>query len=149
MAITVAITGVGPQSGASYLASGGPADETLNELIVDCLLTLSGSYTVGGDPLSFSNASGLALGLPGGAPAFVSIMELVPIGTAASGFTFLYVPGPTLAAPTQNGGGIQIFGAGAASGQGGTQLTASTYASQTPSLNGTVLKARFWFVKGS
>lgn len=148
MSASFAVTGVVPSSGGSYLATGGEPDATRNELIVDGIITLSGSYVVGGDPLSFANLAGLAMEIPGGAPSAWTLVELIPIGTALTGFGFYYVPGPTLAAPTQNGGGLQVFGTGAASGQGGTQLTASTYASQTPSLDGAKIKARFWFVRG-
>ncbi len=147
--IALSYTGVAPQSGGSLTAQGGPVDETLNELLVDVIGTLSGAYVAGGDALSFANLAGLAASIPGGAPSLVQVEEIQVIGTALTGFVFRYVWGPTLAAPTQNGGAIQIFGAGAVSGQGMTQLAAGAYAGTTPALTGVQLRIRAWFPKGT
>ena len=149
MSVTIAMTGV-ILNGASYAAgsAGNQFDITKEQIIIDCTLTLSGSYTAGGDPVDFTKVSP-----PAGAllysypPTSWTINEQGIKGTALSGFSFYYVPGPTLAAPTQAGGALQIFGTGSVSGQGATELAAGTYASATPSLDGKVLRARFWFAR--
>ena len=147
MAVTIAYTGV-ICNGASYAAgtAGNQFDTTKEEIVIDCTLTLSGSYTAGGDTLDFTSvappAGALLYSYP---PTSWTLSEQSIKGTALSGFSFYYVPGPTLAAPTQAGGALQVFGTGASSGQGGTELSAGTYASATPSLDGKVLRARFWF----
>lgn len=149
MAVTIAYTGV-LANGATFAAGSGSGqfDTTKEQIVIDCTLTLSGSYTSGGDPVNFSAiAPPIGASLFSYAPSAWSINEQGVAGTALSGFNFYYVPGPTLAAPTQAGGVLQVFGTGAASGQGGTQLSAGTYASSTPSLDGVVLRARFWFAR--
>lgn len=147
MAVTIAYTGV-LVNGATYAAGSGSGqfDTTKEEIVIDCTLTLSGSYTAGGDPVNFSAiAPPIGASLYSYAPSFWEINEQGVAGTALTGFRYYYVPGPTLAAPTQAGGVLQIFGTGAGSGQGGTEISAGTYASTTPSLDGVVLRARFWF----
>ena len=148
MAVAITITGVVPANGAGYTTLNNPSDRTQGEIIVDCLLTLSGNYGTAsshGDPVDFTKVNP-PFSFGDQAPADWSIKELLVQGTAPFGFMYNYLPGPTLAAPTQAGGILQIVGTGAASGQGGTELTqASAYSSQTPSLAGAVLKARFWF----
>lgn len=147
MAVTIAYTGV-LANGSSYAAGTGSGqfDTTKEEIIIDCTLTLSGSYVAGGDTLDFTSvAPPIGASLFSYAPTQWTLNEQSIKGTALSGFSFYYVPGPTLALPTQAGGGLQIFGTGAASGQGGTEVSAGTYASTTPSLDGKVIRARFWF----
>lgn len=147
MAVTIAYTGV-ILNGATYAAGSGSGqfDTTKEEIAIDCTLTLSGSYVTGGDPVNFSAiAPPIGASLYSYPPTMWQIVEQQVAGTALTGFTFNYLPGPTLALPTQAGGVLQITGTGAASGQGGTQLAAGTYASTTPSLDGVVLRARFWF----
>ena len=147
MAVTIAMTGV-ILNGASYAAgsAGNQFDTTKEQIIIDCTFTLSGSYTAGGDSVNFTTisppAGALLYSYP---PTSWTLNEQSITGTALSGFKFYYVPGPTLAAPTQAGGALQVFGAGAVSGQGDTELAAGTYASATPSLDGKVIRARFWF----
>lgn len=155
--VKVSITGVTPVNGTGYLIDSNPPDRTQNEMIVDCILTLSGNYGGGathGDAISFtslwSTVAQLAIGMPFSfgdqPPSFWSIQELLVAGAAPLGYQYNYNPGPTLAAPTQNGGVLTIVGTGAASGQGGTEITeGSAYSGFTPSLNGAQLKARFWF----
>ncbi len=149
MAVTIAYTG--PIMNGSSFAPGsgsGEWDTTKNEIIIDCTLTLSGSYTTGGDPVNFGAiAPPIGALLYSYAPSDWNLEELQVAGTALSGFRFSYLPGPTLAAPTQAGGVLQITGGAAGSGQGGVQLSAGTYASATPSLDGVVIKARFWFAR--
>ncbi len=147
MAVTIAYTGV-LANGATFAAGSGSGqfDQTMKEIVVDCTLTLSGSYVAGGDPVNFGSvAPPQGASLFDYAPSHWELTELGVAGTAVSGFTFVYVPGPTLAAPTQAGGVLQVIGGAASSGTGGVELAAGTYASATPSLNGTVVKARFWF----
>ena len=149
MAVTIAYTGV-ICNGASFAAGSGSGqfDTTKEEIIVDCTLTLSGSYTAGGDTVDFTSvAPPIGASAFSYAPTAWALNEQGIKGTALSGFNFYYVPGPTLAAPTQAGGALQIFGTGAGSGQGGTELSAGTYASATPSLDGKVIRARFWFAR--
>lgn len=157
--VKVSITGVTPANGAGYVTGDNPPDRTQSEMIVDCILTLSGNYGTGtshGDAVSFATlydpVTLLVVGTPYSfgdqAPSDWSIKELIVAGTAPLGYQYNYQPGPTLAAPTQNAGVLTIVGTGAASGQGGTEITeGSAYSSFTPSLNGAQLKARFWFVR--
>jgi hypothetical protein len=129
----------------------GTNDQSNAELILDYIATLSGSYTAGGDPIDFTAAT-LATGfnLPPFAPTKVEISELAVIGTEAPGFQYDYAYGPagaTASNPyTPQGGAIQIKGAGAGSGQGGTAIS-GTYAGTTPALT-CQLKVRAWFSKG-
>lgn len=146
MSVAVAITGV-LSNGAGVLNGSGVTDASLNEYIVDGTLTLSANYGAAaahGDPLSFAVSMSTSIG--GQAPTKVEIYEAPVFGVAATGYQFIYAYGPTLAAPTQAGGALQVFGTGAASGQGGTELTnGSAYSTFTPSLNGLVLRFRAWF----
>lgn len=140
MSIAVAFTGVYPL---------GVPDTTLNEIVVDGTFTLSGNYgAVGGhgDPVSFAISAAFAFGSY--APNRVDVYEKPAVGTAALGYTYVYQIGPTAAAPTQAGGALCILGTGAASAQGGTEITAgSAYSGFTPSLNGAVLYFRAWFAR--
>lgn len=154
MGVAIEYTGV-QANGSGFAASGptvtggagsGQFDETTKEVVIDCILTLSGSYVAGGDPVNFGSvAPPIGASLFDYAPSHWSLNELQVAGTALSGFHFSYLPGPTLAIPTQAGGVLQITGTGAASGQGGTQLSAGAYSGSTPSLDGVRIKARFWF----
>lgn len=155
MAITLTFLGIQTSAASGIVATTGtpPAvqgsqknDQTNAELILDFIGTLSGSYTAGGEPLDFTSAAPSGYQLPSAPPADVHITELAVIGTAAPGFSYLYAYGPTLAAPTERGGAIQIFGAGAGSGQGGTEIS-GTYAGTTPSLSNKQLKIRAFFSK--
>lgn len=150
MSVAIKITGVTPKNGQGYLVGEGPFDRTNNGWIVDCLLTLSGNYggaATHGDTINFAAATGIGIGpLGDNAPTMWEFHELVAAGTALPGFEYEYCPGPSLAAPTLNAGVLNIRGAGAGSGQGGTEITeGGAYAGTTPSLNNQVIKARFWF----
>lgn len=145
--ITLAFTGVVKSQGPAV--GSGVNDQTERELVLDFLATLSGNYTAGGDPLDFTSAAPEGYALPPVAPSFVEVQELGVIGTAVPGYQYQYVYGPTLAAPTPMGGALQIFGTGAASGDGGTQFTAGAYSSGSPSLNNQQLKVRAYFAKSA
>ena len=144
MAATLTITGIRPAAssqGVGATVGSGLADTTKMSTIVEGTIALTGSYVAGGDPLTIiSSAAGQGLPFQFGnlAPHFVQITELGVIGTAVSGFQYVYVWGPTLANPTINGGAVQIFGAGAGTGQGGSQIS-GTYAGTTPTLGAQVL----------
>jgi hypothetical protein len=150
MSVSITVTGVVPANGAGYTTPNNPGDRTQNEIIVDCLLTLSGNYgtsTSHGDPVDFTKVNP-PFSFGDQAPSFWHIVELLAAGTAPLGYIYNYCPGPTLAAPTQAGGVLQIVGTGTASQDGGNELTeAAAYSSQSPSLDKAVLKARFWFVR--
>lgn len=145
MSIALAILGT-VENGSSFAAGAGSQnpDNTQRMIIVYGTMTLSANYGTAsshGDAVDFTTLhSQFSFG--GQAPTMVSVRELVAAGGAGTGYMFNYNPGPTLAAPTQAGGVLQIVGTGAASGQGGTELTqGSAYSGFTPSLNGIVL----WF----
>jgi hypothetical protein len=139
-------------NGVGYTPTGGNgmSDATLAEIAMDVNITLSANYgTAGshGDPLDFT-ALHLPFSIGDQAPSNWEIKELLVAGAVPLGFLYNYCPGPMLAAPTQAGGVLQITGTGAASGQGGTEITAgSAYSGFTPSLAGAVLRARFWFAR--
>lgn len=149
MSIAVAFLGV-IVNGSSFAAASNQPDTTQKEIIVDGTLTLSGNYggaATHGDVLDFTNIpSQFSIG--GQAPTRVEVFERPQVGVAPTGYNFIYCPGPTLAAPTQAGGVLAIMGTGAASGQGGTELTeGSAYSGFTPSLNGLILGFRAWFAR--
>lgn len=150
MAISLVFKGLTPKgsTGITVTAAnpGGFNDTTAGEFIMDFQGTLSGSYVQHGEPLDFTTA---ALVFPFGewAPTHVEIDEIIGLGSVFTGFQFEYVWGPTLAAPTMEGGAIQIISGGASAGQGGQELAAGAYSGATPSLNGTILKIRAWFAK--
>ena len=139
MAATIAILGI-VTNGSSFSAGSQVSDFTAKMVVMYGTITLSGSYPAHGDPLSFTNLSS-EFSYGNQTPTFVDIKELVVAGGTPAGFVYNYNPGPTLAAPTQAGGVLQILGTGTASQDGLNELIAGTYAGQTPSLNGTVL----WF----
>jgi len=140
----VAATGTPPTAEGS-----GVPDQTNNELILDFIATLSGSYTAGGDPLDFTGAAPSGYQLPSVAPSDVHITELAVIGTAATGFQFGYAYGPNLNAPTPQGGALQIFGGATASQDGLNEIAAGAYSSATPSLNNKQLRIRALFSKAA
>lgn len=148
MSVAIAITGVFPPYGTG--SAGAVADKTNNEIIVDGTLTLSGTYGTSsshGDPVNFAGVNPpFAFG--DYAPVKMEVFEAPVAGSAATGFRFIYCPGPTLAAPTQAGGVLQVIGTGASSGAGGTEITqAAAYSSQSPSLASAVLRFRAWFYR--
>lgn len=110
-------------------------------------LPSTGSYTVGGEPLDFTSASPANYQLPSVAPTIVLVEELGVIGTAVPGFKYVYVySNISTAAATPQGGGLQIFGGAAGSGQGGTEISGA-WGSTTPSLAGNQLKIVAYFAK--
>lgn len=177
MSVAVAYSGMAGAYGSPYqeaasgnLANGSQvSDHTAEQTIAEGTLTFSGNYgsssptDTHGDSVDFTLASLTPPGsLPQGtnigsyAPTRVEIYEAPQAGTAATGYTFVYCPGPTIAGPTatstagctQAGGVVCILGTGAASGQGGTELTrGSAYSSFTPSLNGVSVRFRAWFAR--
>lgn len=146
--ITVAVTGVFPPYGTGTASARG--DITQCEIIVDGTLTLTASYGTAsshGDPVNFTTINP-AFSFGEYAPVKVEVFEAPVAGAAALGYSYIYCPGPTLAAPTQAGGVLQILGTGAASGQGGTEITeGSAYSGFTPSLSSAVLRFRAWFYR--
>lgn len=149
MAVTITYPGI-LANGATFAPGSGSGQYpiTSDMIEIDCELTLSGSYVTGGDPVNFSAiAPPSPAQLYSYAPTRWLLNEKQVAGTALSGFSFYYCPGPTFAAPTQAGGVLQVFGTGAASGQGATQLSAGAYSGSTPSLNGVVIRATFWFAR--
>ncbi len=153
MAIAIKYTGI-LANGSSFAAGSGSGqfDTTKDEIIVDGYLTLSANYGTAsshGDTLDFTSvAPPVGASMFGSAPNRMDVFEAPVAGSAALGYQYIYCPGPTLAAPTQAGGVLQILGTGAASGQGGTEITeASAYSSFTPSLDAAVLRFRAWFTR--
>lgn len=151
MAVAITFAGL-VANGSSFTvgADSGIYDTTRAEIIIDCYLTLSGNYgssTSHGDPILFDSVTPpIGALLYDNPPSDWTFKELVVAGALAPGFTYNYCPGPTLAAPTQNGGVLQILGAGASAGGGGQEITeGGAYSSL--SLNGTVVKARFTFAR--
>ena len=153
MALTIAYTGI--LMSGNTLVPVTPAsavlDATLSEVIVQGIITFSGNYGVAnghGDILDFTSvAPPESFGSV--APSHVEVFEMPQAGVAPTGYDFVYCPGPTLAAPTQQGGKLAIMATGAASGQGGTELTnGSAYSTFTPSLNGVIIGFKAWFAKG-
>ena len=106
-------------------------DATLQEFIVDGVITLTGNYGGGatnGDTLSFAG-----LDVASNQLNWVEIQETPPAGTASTGYTFGFAPGTT------NANGVLTIM------NGTTQLTqASAYAAP---LLAAVLRARLWFTK--
>ena len=137
MAIAVAVTS---NTGGADPAAG--LDSTRTSQIVEGTLTLTGSYggaATHGDTVNFEIPQVISDLLP----KKVEVFESPAAGTAALGYIYIFCPGTTLA-----NGVLQILGTGAASQDGGTELTeASTYAGQTPSLAGAVLRFKAWFAK--
>lgn len=126
--------------------SGSKNDTTSSLILMPFQATLSGSYVQHGDPCDFTVP---ALVFPFGewAPYRVEVQELGSIGAALTNFKFDYVWGPTLAAPTMQGGAIQISGTGTGSQDGGNEIAAGLYSGMTPSLNGVQLAIDAYFVK--
>lgn len=174
MSVAVAYSGMAGAYGAPYqaaasgnLANGSQVSDTTDkQTIVEGTLTFSGNYGTAsshGDPVDFTLNNLVPPGsLPQGtdigsyAPTRVEIYEAPQAGTAPTFYSFVYCPGPTIAGPTatstagctQAGGVVSIAGTGAASGQGGTELTeGSAYSGFTPSLNGLVVRFRAWFAR--
>lgn len=156
--ITVTFIGIAGR-GSAYTV-GSLVNAVCNrELVLDFLLTLSGTYgtaTSHGDILDFTSAAPNGFGLPEYAPTAVFVRELVQAGSLAPGFQYLYCPAAinTPDGSTPADGVLQITGAGAGSGQGGTEITqGAAYSTTTPSLNtsggtsGQQLLCRAWFGK--
>ena len=100
-------------------------DMTQQEVLVDGIITLSGSYTANGDTLNLAG-----LGIPSNqVPTEVRIFETTPAPGPQSGYAFRYVPGTT-----QANGLVEIF-------NGTTQLSAGAYG--TPVLGATGFALRF------
>lgn len=151
--ITVLYTGLAGANGSAYnpTTSGGPYDTTKQQILMEGTLTLSANYggaATHGDVLDFTSSATVA-NFGSGAPTRVEVYESPQAGVAALGYNYIYCPGPntaTIDGCTQQGGVLQILGTGAASGQGGTEITqGSAYSSFTPSLSGAVLRFRAWF----
>lgn len=120
----------------------GGLDSTRSSLVVFGTLTLSANYggvSSHGDTVSFAVPQIATDYLP----KIVLVTESVAAGSAGFGYQYTFYPGTTLA-----NGVLNIKGTGAASGQGGTEITeGSAYSTFTPSLNGAVLNFMAWFCK--
>jgi hypothetical protein len=107
-----------------------------SNLIIYGTLVFSGSYVSGGDTLNFLTAGTTQGGMGADAikslslPQFSQIVEAPVVGTAASGYTYLFAPGTT-----QANGAVQLF-------LGGTQLSAGAYPA---GVTGAVVRGRFEF----
>ena len=97
-------------------------DTTQNQVVLDGILTFSGSYPTGGDTLSLiSDAAKTS------AKNVIKFEAYENPGTGdspvATGYTFVFQDGTTLA-----NGKLLIFSASPYGNTGGTQITAGTYA---------------------
>jgi hypothetical protein len=142
------------------LANGSQVSDTTDkQTIAEGTITFSGNYGTAsshGDPVDFTLNNLVPPGsLPQGtdigsyAPTRVEIYEAPQAGTAATGYTFVYCPGPTIAGPTatstagctQAGGVVCIL-------VGTTEVTEATaYSGLTPNLNGVSVRFRAWFAR--
>ena len=151
MAVSLSFVGLvksSPFTNGGNPAGSGAVDQTNDLLGLVFLGTLpsSGNYTAGGEPLDFTSAAAANYTLPSTAPTICMIEELGVIGTAVPGFKYQYVYSSLTAAPTPQGGAVQIFGSGAGSGQGGTEISGA-WGSTTPSLASKQLKIVAYFAK--
>lgn len=100
-------------------------DSTQNQIVLDGILTFSGSYPAGGDVLNLAVDAAKTNAVN---PIKVEVYEN-PAGATgagaplATGYSFVYVDGTSLA-----NGRLQIFVASPYQNTGGTQVTAGTYA---------------------
>ncbi len=171
MSVAVAYSGMPGAFGSPYqaassanLANGSQvSDKTNEQTIAEGTLTFTGNYGTSsshGDVVDFTLNNLTPPGsLPQGtnigsyAPTRVEIFEAPQAGTAATGFTFVYCPGPTLAGPTststagctQAGGVVCILGTGASSGAGGTELTGGS--AYPAAVLGLTVRFRAWFAR--
>lgn len=133
--ITVAINSI-----VATDPSGG-LDDTKNQILVEGTLTLTANYggaASHGDTVNFAQFDQIKSGQ---IPRRVEVFEDQAAGTAPLGYNYIFNHGTT-----QANGVLAILGTGAASGQGGTEITqGSAYSSFTPSLNNAVLRFRAWF----
>ena len=109
----------------------GVPDTTGYEAIYQGEISFSGNYVTGGDTLSFGNGAIISNSVPNRA----EIYEQPNIGQTASNYSFVYVPGTTIA-----NGKIQLFA------PGGAQLAAGAYPG---AIAATVVKFRAWFGRGA
>lgn len=144
MSVAVAVTsivGADPSQGT---------DKTLNQVLVEGTLTLTGNYGSGashGDAINFANATGGDLIKSEYPPRRVEIFEnqqsaSAGVGNAPLGYTYIYCQGTT-----QNNGLLQVLGAGAGGATtGDPEFTqGAAYSAGSPSLNNAVLRFRAWF----
>jgi hypothetical protein len=113
------------------LGSSGVPDTTGKEAIYQGTLTFSGSYTTGGDTLSFGNSSILSNSIPN----YVEVYEQPSSSQTAVAYKFIYSPGTTIA-----NGKLQIFT------NAGSQFAAGAYSTTFAT---TVVKFRVWFGRGA
>lgn len=106
------------------------ADVTDREQFYVGTLTFSGSYSTGGDTLSFAVAGVSSNSVP----VRVEIYEQPSTSQTATGYSFIYALGTTIA-----NGKVQIFSTQ------GTQFAAGAYGS---TFSTTVVKARVWLPLG-
>jgi hypothetical protein len=144
MAVGIVYTGA-LANGSSFAAGSGSGlwDTTKASIIIPAQLTLTGNYGTGssnGDPLNFGSvAPPIGGSLYDDAPWWWSLEELAVAGSVLTGYEFKYLPGPTLAKPTQAGGVLQALLAG-------VQYTPSAaYGGALPS--GTVINGVFVFTR--
>jgi hypothetical protein len=113
----------------SVTNSGPGVDETMNQTIVDFTVALTGSYTSGGDTLSFASQDLIKTSQL--TPNLVELYEWTPAGTTPTGYVFQFQPGTTLA-----NGVVYIWTAA-----GSTQFSGAYSALPT----GFVLRGRAYF----
>jgi len=108
-------------------------------IVIYGTLVFSGSYPANGDTLNFQTSGTTQGGMGADAikslslPTFATITEQPLVGTAGSGYTYLYCTAAT--APTQANCGVQLFA-------GNTQLSAGAYPA---GVTGAVVRGRFEF----
>ena len=106
-------------------------DATKQEFVVDGTLTLSGSYTTGGDPMSLAGL------VPSNSlPNRVEVYQAPAVGNAPLAFNFLYAFGTT-----QANGGLQVL-----TWATGSQVAGSGYDGALTAATANI-RFRAWFTK--
>lgn len=109
MSVAGTLVPIGPQ----------PVDTTQNEIVAIFKLAFTGSYVANGDALTLSESQVPSTRVP----SRVEIYEQPPIGTAPTGYSFLWAQGT----PALPGGGVQVLVGGAAVSTPAAQLAVGAY----------------------